>query len=144
MNKAKYLIIIAFYSIIGCSAANKCRYTDYKAVEDEPLIRIYTKNMKSGVIEFITKNEDKISLTQFSYYIDSNNKDVTCYKSGNMILSSTDERLNGLWMTTEMFMHNEKHPKKEAYWTCFSDDFIDVANSEKIKILDELSRRKPD
>ena len=132
---------IVFYAIISCSASNKCRYTDYKAVEDEPLIRIYTKNMKSGVIEFIKINENEISLTQFSYYIDNKKKDVTCYKFGNMILSSTDERLNGLWMTTEMFIHNEGHKKKEAYWTCFSDDFIDVTNDEKIKILDELSRR---
>ena len=82
-NLRNLFIIIVVHAIIGCSATNKCIYTDYKAVEYEPLIRVFTKNMKSGAIEFIVKNEDQISLTQFSYNIDVDKKEIRCHKSGN-------------------------------------------------------------
>ena len=140
MHNVKYLIIIivVIHAIIGCSSTNECRYTDYRAVENEPLFRIYTKNLKSGSIEFISKTEDQIGLTQFSYYIDIDKKVVTCYKSEDIILEITDKRLKGQWMTADMFRHNEKNKKRQAYWLCFSDDFIEISNAEKKKILETL------
>lgn len=146
MQKAHYLlIIIVVYANIGCSVTNKSRYTDYKAVEDEPLIRIFTKNMKSGAIEFIVKNEDQISLTQFSYYIDVDKKEITCHKSVNKVIDdSTDEYLTGLWMTSDMFKHNETNSQKQSYWKCFSEDFNDKSNADKIKLLEDLSKRRHD
>ena len=145
MQKAHYLfVIILVYTILGCSATNKCRYTDYKAVEYEPLIRVFTKNMKSGAIEFIVKNEDQISLTQFSYYIDVDKKEIRCHKSGNEVIDSTDERLRGLWMTSDLFKHNETSPKKQSYWKCISEDFNDISNADKIKLLEDLSKRRHD
>ena len=139
-NLRNLFIIIVVHAIIGCSATNKCIYTDYKTVEDEPLFRIYTKNMKSGTIEFISKNNNQISLTQFRYHVDIDKKDVTCYKSESSILKSTDERLNGTWMTADMFKHNARGPKI-AYWKCFSEDLDELSNEEKLKLLEDLSKR---
>ena len=140
-NLRNLFIIIVVHAIIVCYATNKCRYTDYKAVEYEPLIRVFTKNMKSGAIEFIVKNEDQISLTQFSYNIDVDKKEIRCHKSGNEVIDSTDERLRGLWMTSDLFKHNETSPKKQSYWKCISEDFNDISNEEKLKLLEDLSKR---
>lgn len=141
-NARKLTVLMAIVAVVGCAPTGKYSYTDYQSVAEEPLFCIYNKTNERGTFTFIINDDNQIRQTSFTYSIYVDGKTVACHKSEDIILNSQDERLNGHWLTAAMFKGNEKGTRREAYWNCFSDDFLDMSNAEKMKLLEDLSKRR--
>ena len=74
----------------------------------------------------------------YSYSINLKNRSVTCSKSQEQVYNIQDKNsyLKGRsFKTAKEFKYT--NAQREKYYMCFSEDFLDMTNDEKIDLLNK-------
>ena len=109
--------------------------------KNETLIRLYAKIITSGTLEFLRYEDGCYHLSVYTYRLDKKNNMAYCTFRGEKQYKEDEEAsLDRYWMTSAEF--NQFHKSLDSYFRCFSDDFLELSNEEKIKVLDKISKRQ--
>ena len=129
----------------GCSLSQHSVQTYNESVlpdMNETLIALHSKILRSGTLHFLSRNGEVFKKTTFYYYIDIPQKQTFCAKEGERNFSISENDITDIyWCSAELFKQSEK--ANEAYFNCFSMNFLDMSNDEKLKVLEEISKRNP-
>jgi hypothetical protein len=140
MKKLFIAIIITILS--SCLSHTEINVKNVKNL-DETMIAIYTKITKHGSIHFYRKiNPSTIQFIVYQYSINVEQQKVYCVtiRNDSVDISKIPDTLTIRGLTSEDFNKRLKGKPVEKYYKCFSDNFLDMSNNEKIKLLDSLSQ----
>ena len=118
-------------SIIGLSKGETLMTTNYKVIDHGYFI----------FLVFI--NDAEVKELIYHYSIDIKNKKVACFKNSETVYNIRDKKdyLKSLRVkTAEEFKHLQINTWREKYYICFSENFLDKANDEKIALLNQLCK----
>lgn len=108
--------------------------------KNEMLVKLYAKIITSGTLEFLRYEDGKYYLSVCTYRLDKKNNIAYCTFRGEKQYKEDEEAsLDRYWMTSAEF--NQFHKSLDSYFRCFSDDFLELSNEEKIRVLDKISKR---
>jgi hypothetical protein len=132
------LMMLAYIGLQSCCATSIMEFNS-----NETLIVNHSKVIQHGFFTFIVFINDKeVKELVYIYSIDIKNKKVTCSKSSEQIYSVSDKNryLRNLdFRTAENFKSTQNNTWREKYYSCFADNFLDMTNDDKIKLLNRLS-----
>lgn len=135
------VLLICFLSfiLIGCYSYNTG--VPPEMAQKETLLFYYSKIIWTGDICFLHYEDGVYKKIQYGYRIRLKEKSVSCTKKNEEVIdinSYKDERI--VFYTSESFKNHIKESSLK-YYKCFSDDFLDLSNDEKITLLDSLSKQ---
>ena len=136
----KHFVFLASLSIalllFGCYSTQQ--YVSAEAADEETLMKILFKIPEHGYIVFLQKDGFSYKEVVYSYSIERKGKKFYCRKNKEKSIIDLNNKSRD-WLTAEMCrMHD--------YYNLFifqyiSEDFIELSNDEKLKVLEELSRQ---
>ena len=128
-------------SLLCCCSVHKVDCCNYDVAQKEPLIKLYAKIITNGTIEFLRYENGDYRLSVYTYRLDMRKSTPYCTLRSDTLYKKEDliniGRGNN-WMTSSMFRQVENH---EPYFRCFSEDFLELSNDEKIEVMNNLSKR---
>ena len=107
--------------------------------KNEMLVKLYAKIITSGTLEFLRYEDGKYYLSVYTYRLDKKNNIAYCTFRGEKQYKEDEASNLGGWGTSSEFKQFNK--SNDPYFRCFSDDFLELSNEEKIKVLDKISKR---
>ncbi len=132
------MMLLAFCRCISVNDS-----VDASMAMQEPLFGMQCKIMEYGTIGFLSKNGSKYKLTYFNYSVNLSEKTVSCKEIEEITVEYESELAHSFsWFTSETLRKREKGTWKEKYFKCFSDEFLDMSNEDKIVLLKSLSKIK--
>lgn len=136
-------ILLSFMLLFGGCLPQRDIETYNKSVlpnMDETLIALYSKIIRSGTLDFLSRDGEVFKKTMFTYYIDIKKKQAFCTKREEKNFNISEDDITHIyWSTAESFKQIEK--SNEDYFNCFAMNFLDMSNDEKIKVLEEIAKR---
>ena len=108
---------------------------NYDLAQKETLIKLYAKIITNGSIEFLRYENGYYRLSVYTYRLDVKKNTPYCTLCNDTLYKAEDLINIGRgrnWMTSSMFKQVENH---DPYFRCFSEDFLELSNEEKIKVL---------
>ena len=117
---------------------NKHKSNSYLA-KNETLIRLYAKIVTSGTLEFLRYEDGCYHLLVYTYRLDKKNNMAYCTFRGEKQYKEDEDSSLGCWGTSSEFKQFNK--SNNPYFRYFSDDFLELSNEEKIRVLDKISKR---
>ena len=109
--------------------------------KNEMLVRLEAKIITSGTLEFLRYEDGEYHLRVYTYRLDKKNNTAYCTFRGEKQYKEDEEAsLDRYWMTSSEFEQFNK--SLDPYFGCFSKDFLELSNEEKIKVLDKISKRQ--
>ena len=102
---------------------------------------VYAKIITNGSIEFLRYENGYYRLSVYTYRLDVKKNTPYCTLCNDTLYKAEDLINIGRgrnWMTSSMFKQVENH---DPYFRCFSEDFLELSNEEKIKVLNSISKR---
>ena len=111
----------------------------FEVAKEETLVKVYAKIVTNGTIEFLRYDNGYYQISVYAYRIDMNNHISYCSFRGDTQYRAEDLKtaIGKNWMTSSMFIMQAKN--HVPYFRCFSEDFIELSNDEKIQVLDGMS-----
>ena len=107
--------------------------------KNEMLVRLEAKIITSGTIEFLRYEDGEYHLRVYTYRLDKKNNTAYCTFRGEKQYKEDEASSLGCWGTSSEFKQFNK--SLDPYFGCFSKDFLELSNEEKVKVLDEISKR---
>ena len=107
----------------------------------ETLITHHCKIMKHGYFYFLSKHGASFKIQSYHYSINKKTNTVTCTDFYEKIVEP-EELPDYYWKTSEDFNRSNKGSWREKYYEYFSENFLSLSNDDKLKIIDELSKRE--
>ncbi|MBO7467273.1 MAG: hypothetical protein J6T94_06305 [Bacteroidaceae bacterium] len=135
----KVLSILLVCLLCGCLSYNKIDNdaVSYDVAQSETLIRLWSKIIDRGTIEFLSYEDGVYQLTGYSYRIDKKHHIAHC----TLRYKEPYKPDQGSWVTSTHFKKHGQQNKSEAYFNCFSEGFFDLTNDEKMSVLEQLSKQ---
>lgn len=95
---------------------------------------------------FLRKKEDKCELLDFSYRIDIKRHTTNCTLREKSIYDISDKTiLHKSWLTSAEFRRCKYYNDfSEKYYNCFVDNFLDLNNDDKIKVMEAIASKSND
>ena len=126
--------------------ASCMRSTNYAISSDtvkyETLIsELQGKIITNGVIHFLRYENDTIRIISYYCQIHEKSKTVCCQRVEDSNSFMSTNNYSGFYTTSLFKSHIEKNPSWKRYYNCFSENFLDLTNDEKIKVLEEIASR---
>ena len=137
----KKSLLFLLCSIFCSCSTPKIDCYNYEIAQKETLIKLYSKIITSGSIEFLCYENGYYRLYVYTYRLDMNNRTPYCTLRSDTLYNKTDLINSGRarnWMTSSMFKQVENH---DSYFRCFSEDFLELTNEKKKLVLDSISNR---
>jgi hypothetical protein len=141
----KKIIFLFLILISGClelyehkSAIENMNFNALKS--NEVLIVFHSKIMQQGTISFLEFANNEVKKTNYSYSINIDSNKFVCSKYEEKIFSleSINDKIDmSSYFTTNKF--NIQH-KKNEYYKCISDNFLEITNADRKHLLDSLSK----
>ena len=127
----------------GCYCYNRGGVYSEAAMQETLVSPIMGKILKSGVMSFLLYENNTYRIIKYDCQIDLNRKSVICRKYKDEVIDIKGKERYPEWYTAESFKkYIERSSTYQKYYKCFSEDFLDLSNDEKLKLIDELSKRK--
>ena len=108
--------------------------------KNETLIRLYAKIITSGTLEFLRYEDGDYHLLTYTYRLDKKNNTAYCTFREDKQHKEDEASSLGRWGTSSGFKQLNK--SLDPYFRCFSEDFLELSNEDKIKVLDKISNNK--
>ena len=134
--KKNFIFLICI--ILCCCSMYKIDSYNYDIAQKETLIKLYAKIITNGAIEFLRYENGHYRLSVYTYRLDTTKSTPYCTLRSDTLYKKDDLINIGRgrnWMTSSMFKQVEDH---EPYFRCFSEDFLELSNDEKMKVLNEI------
>ena len=130
-----YLCSIYLFCMTSCLSSSVPKELSL----NETLISTHYKLIEHGYLIFLVPLERyQMKEIVYSYSINMKNRSVLCSNGQEKIFNIQDKR-NYLkdhdFRTAKEFKQTNR---REKYYTCFSEDFLDMTNDEKIDLLNKL------
>jgi len=142
MKRNLFLFLLSL-SCIGLTSGNTISAID--VAKGETLMLSGYKVIEHGNFIFIVfVNDTAIKELVYFYSIDVKNKKVTCSKGSEKIYNIQDKRQylkSQRFQTAKEFERSQTNTWREKYYACFSDNFLEMTNDEKIDLLNKLSEK---
>ena len=100
---------------------------------------LYAKIITSGTLEFLRYEDGCYHLLVYTYRLDKKNNIAYCTFRGEKQYKEDEASNLGGWGTSSEFKQFNK--SNDPYFRYFSEDFLELSNEEKIKVLDKISKR---
>lgn len=140
--KKKYitLILSILPFFIGCK--EKKLYVNANVAKQETLISLESKTINYGNLLFLKYiDKGKVSFLVYEYLVDKECQKIDCEKIREVEYDVNDKIIDKPWSTSNQFKEGVRCSSWEKYFTCFSENFLDLTNDEKIKLLDEIASK---
>ncbi len=137
----KVLILAGLALILQSCKTSKVTWENYDVAQSETLISLYSKIATSGTIEFLRYDNGYYQLSVYTYQLDIKSHKSFCTFRGETQYTADELIKIGRsknWMKSSVFKQGENH---DPYFKCFSEDFLELSNDDKIKVLDGMSNR---
>jgi hypothetical protein len=112
---------------------------------NETLIATGYKLINHGQLTFlIFINSYEVKEVVYGYSVNIKNEKATCLKMSEKIYKIRNKKVflrNRLFQTAEEFKRSQSNTWREKYYKCFTKDFLDKTNDEKIDFLNELDKK---
>lgn len=135
-------LFLVFFQI---AVINNTMMPVLRVLDNEVLIATLYKEIDNGYIIFLTTVGDELKEITYSYSINTLNKKVTCSRLREVVYNNSEwkKSMNSFrFNTADEFNKKNKKSWREKYYKCFADDFLDMTNDEKIKLLDKICALK--
>lgn len=113
---------------------------NYSVAKEETLVRVWAKIITRGTIEFLRYEDGNYQLYKYSYWLDTKNHTYSCGLIEKKLYKSNDNIdvywMTDNWKTSSMFNQINNY---DPYFRYFSDDFLEISNDDKIRVLDSIS-----
>lgn len=135
----KLFFALACSLLYSCTTTKNMSLATFEVAKEETLVKVYAKIITNGTIEFLRYDNGYYQISVYAYRIDMNNHISYCSFRGNTQYRAEDLKtaIGKNWMTSSMLIMQAKN--HVPYFRCFSEDFIELSNDEKIKVLDKIS-----
>lgn len=113
----------------------------FEVAKEETLVKVYAKIITNGTIEFLRYDNGYYQLSVYTYQLDIKSHKSFCTFRGETQYTADELIKIGRsknWMKSSVFKQGENH---DPYFKCFSEDFLELSNDDKIKVLDGMSNR---
>ena len=139
----KFFLYCLLFLFSGCYCYNRGGVYSEAAMQETLVSPIMGKILKSGVMSFLLYENNTYRIIKYDCQIDLNRKSVICRKYKDEVIDIKGKERYPGWYTAESFKkYIERSSTYQKYYKCFSEDFLDLSNDEKLKLIDELSKRK--
>jgi hypothetical protein len=138
----KVLILAGLALVLQSCNTPKVTWENYDVAQSETLISLYSKIVTSGTIEFLRYDNGYYQLSVYAYRLDMKNHKSFCTFYGKTQYTADELIKIGRsknWMKSSVFKQGEN---LDPYFRCFSEDFLELSNDEKIKVLNRISDRE--
>ena len=138
----KIFIFLICIVLCCCSMYKNDDCYNYDIAQKETLIKLWAKTITHGTIDFLRYENGYYRLTVYTYRLDKRKNTSYCtlrrdtlYKKDDLINIGRGSN----WLTSSMFKQYED--ENQPYFRCFSEDFLELSNDEKIKVLNEICNK---
>ncbi len=138
----KVLILAGLALILQSCRTQKTTFVNHNVAQSETLIRLQpAKIITSAGFDFLSYENGQYQMIRYSYIIWKKHHTQHCrislYPKKHYKIEE-DSLIGDGWMTASMF---NQYRKYQPSFKCFSEQFLDLSNDEKIQVLDGMSNR---
>lgn len=106
----------------------------------KPLVKAYGKIINRQYMEFLELKDSKYEITCYAYYIDIKKNIVIVRKVSSRFYDQNSDYINiNHYSTSEQF-RKYVSTWREKYYKTIHPNFLNMENSEKMQVLDSLSK----
>ena len=137
----KLFFALACSLLYSCTTTKNMSLATFEVAKEETLVKVYAKIITNGTIEFLRYDNGYYQLSVYTYQLDIKSHKSFCTFRGETQYTADELIKIGRsknWMKSSVFKQGENH---DPYFKCFSEDFLELSNDDKIKVLDGMSNR---
>ena len=137
----KLFFALACSLLYSCTTTKNMSLATFEVAKEETLVKVYAKIITNGTIEFLRYDNGYYQLSVYTYQLDIKSHKSFCTFRGETQYTADELIKIGKsknWMKSSVFKQGENH---DPYFKCFSEDFLELSNDDKIKVLDGMSNR---
>lgn len=136
-----FITVLFCFGFVGCGISSLMKFSS-----SETLMKLNYKLPQYGYFTFVVYiNENEVKEVIYHYSIDMKNSRCICFMSSENIYNRIEyckqKDCYGLESST-FFENSLRNSLLERYFTCFASNFLQMTNDEKLKLLNELSKKK--
>lgn len=137
-------VFLIFFIMTSCMRITNYGVSSDIAKQETLISEIQGKIITNGVISFLRYENDTLRMIRYSCQMQEKTKTAHCQKLESKVWDiphASPNSFSGFYTSTLFKAHVEKKPVLKKYYNCFSENFLDLTNDEKIKLLDEIASK---